>query len=604
MDGKDHRWDLTHLFESVEAFERAAAEVGREAELGEHWAKEEMNSAAQLLGALEAYFTTLRRFGRISVYALASSDEDTRDGQRWARRVAVQDLGAKLRSAWAWLGPRLARMAPEQVEQALAAEPRLAPYAFFVRDALRQGQHLLPPGEERVLAELSSLARSPYNLYQVLTHADFPFPEVSLPDGQQVRLDQNGYVRLREHPDRAVRELACRRFFATYRSFARTLACSLDAHVRHGTVEARLRGFSSALEAALFPNAVPVAVYRRLLEEARRLLPLFDRLLALRRQALALGELAFYDLYVPWGEDTFGRMPLEQAREVLLAGLAPLGEEVLAIVQEGFAGGWMDPYPRSGKRSGAYCTGDAYDVHPYLLLNYQGTLDSVSTLAHEWGHAVHTVLANRAQPFPTAEPPIFLAEIASTLSETLLMHHLGRQAGSCSQKLFVLSHLLEHLRGTFFRQAQFADFELAMFGHVEQGGVLTDEVLTKLYQERQRFWLGHDRGVVQLEDEFAVEWAYIPHFYYDFYVYQYATSITASTYLARQILAGEAGARDRLLGLLRAGGSAYSYELLRQAGVDLASSEPYQELGLWLAELLRQAEELVSWANQHAAAVV
>jgi oligoendopeptidase F len=591
-------WDLSHLFANEEDFQKEFAQLEALAELGGRWEKEDLQAAEKLLGACSAYFDTFRRFGRLAVYASASSDEDTRDSQRWARKVATQELGARLSAAWAWLPPRLVALRP-QVEKALAQEPALAPYAFFLRDTLRQASHLLPPGEERVLAELSTLARAPYNLYQILTHADLPFPQFTLPDGQQVRLDQNGYVRLREHRQRQVRQQACQSFFATYRAFARTLACALDAHVRQEALQARLRAFPSALEAALFPNAIPVGVYSRLLEEAQKLLPLLDRLFALRQRALGLPSLAFYDLYVPWGEGSLASLSLEKAQELLLASLAPLGEEYLDILQTGLRSRWMDPYPRPGKRSGAYCAGGAYDVHPYVLMNFQGTLDSVSTLAHEWGHAVHTVLANRAQPYPTAEYPIFLAEIASTLNEALLFHELLASAATPQEKIPILSHLLEHLRGTFFRQAHFADFELAIFREVEQGGTLTEESLSRLYQAKQRHWLGHGRGVVVVDEDFAVEWAYIPHFYYGFYVYQYATSVTASTFFARQILAGEKGAKDRYLALLRAGGSAYPYELLCKAGVDLASPEPYQELGCYLQDLLQEAESCLAQGGEN-----
>lgn len=589
-------WDLTHLFDSDEAFWQAFSQLSAQAEVGARWQATSVTESANLLAALRDFFNTFREFGRVSVYALASSDEDTRDGERWARRLQVQELGARLAASWSWLSPRVSRLGGELVESLLAQEPQLAEFAFFLRDAVRHGAHLLPEGEERVLAEFSPVARAPYNLYQVLTNAELPFPEIELPGGERVRVDQTAYTKLREHRQRRVREKAARSFFATYAQFARTLACALDAHVRQHATEARLRRFSSSLQAALFPNAIPEAVYHRLLIEADRLLPLLHRLFALRRQALALPQLAFFDLYVPWGEDSFGEVTLERSRELLVESAAPLGEEYLNILHQGLRGGWMDPYPRPGKRSGAYCTGEAYDVHPYLLLNFQGSLDNVATMAHEWGHAVHSALANRYQPYPTAEYPIFLAEIASTLNETLLFHHLLREPLAPQQELFVLSYLLEHIRGTFFRQSNFADFELAVYQKVEAGEALTGENLTALYGEKQRRWLGHGKEVL-VDEEFAVEWAYIPHFYYGFYVYQYATSIAASTFFARQILAGEPGAKERYLDLLKAGGSAYPYELLCQAGVDLASPEPYQELGAFLSGLLDRAERLLEQQN-------
>ncbi|MCS7183283.1 MAG: oligoendopeptidase F [Thermoanaerobaculum sp.] len=590
-------WDLTHLFADERDFWAVFGQVAEKAQLGFQWQQRPLATVEDLRGALAEYFDTLRHYGRLAVYAFTSSDEDTRDTNRWARRVQTQDLGAKISAAWSWLLPRLAHLDAHWVEGLLASTADLADYSFFLRDALRQRPHLLASGEEKVLAELSAVARAPYNLYQVLTHADFPFPEISLPTGETVRIDQTAYTRLREHPDRGVRERVARQFFRTYQGFARTLACNLDAQVRHGVVEARLRGFPSALAASLFPHAVPEQVYHRLLAEAEGLMPLLYDLLRLRQVALGLEKLAFFDLYVPWGESCLAEVGLHQAQELLLAALAPLGEEYGAILQEGFRGGWMDPYPRPGKRSGAYCTGDAYDVHPYILLNFHGNLDGVCTMAHEWGHAVHSALANRHQPYPTAEYPIFIAEVASTMNETLLLQHLLQQASTPAMRLFILSHLLEHFRGTFFRQANFADFELEVYRRVEAGEALTADLLTDLYGQRQRRWLGHEAGVVEVEEEFAVEWGYIPHFYYGFYVYQYATSLVASTFFARQLTAGEPQAQERFLRLLKAGGSAYPYQLLCEAGVDLASPEPYRELGVYLSGLLDQARQLVTEAQ-------
>ncbi|MBP1621606.1 MAG: pepF, partial [Acidobacteria bacterium] len=367
-------------------------------------------------------------------------------------------------------------------------------------------------------------------------------------------------------------------FWKTYGAYQRTFGVTLDAQVKRDLFYARARNYPNCLAAALDAGNVPESVYRTLIAEVNRALPTLHRAFKLRGRLLGIADLAYHDIYPPLVPELEVRFPIDAGKALMLESLAPLGAEYSAVVRRGLEGRWMDVYPRTGKRSGAYSNGAAYDVHPYVLMNYNDDYESVSTLAHEWGHALHSHLANQAQPYPTADYSIFVAEVASTFNEALLLDRMLKQATSDDQRLYYLGSYLEGLRGTFFRQTMFAEFELAIHEAGERGEALTSEKLSAMYGELLRRYHGHDAGVLRIDDAYTVEWAYIPHFYYNFYVYQYATSLAASTQLAREVMDGKPGARERYLGLLRAGGSRYPYELLREAGVDLASETPYRAL--------------------------
>ena len=367
-------------------------------------------------------------------------------------------------------------------------------------------------------------------------------------------------------------------FWSTFKAYERTFGVSLDAQVRRDLFFARSRRYRDALAAALDNNNVPESVYRMLIAEANRALPTLHRIFKLRGRLLGIEEQKYYDIYPSVVPSLDAEFPIERGRQLVKEAVRPLGEEYAEVVERGFFSRWMDVYPRTGKRSGAYSNGAAYDVHPYVLMNYNDDYESVSTLAHEWGHALHSYLANEAQPFPTANYSIFIAEVASTFNEALLMEKMLGEAKSDDERLMLLGSYLETVRGTFFRQAMFAEFELAIHEVVERGEALTGARLSQMYGDLLRRYHGHDAGVVEIDDRYTVEWAYIPHFYYNYYVYQYATSLAASALFAEDVLAGKAGARDRYLGLLESGGSAYPYQLLRDAGVDLASPEPYRAL--------------------------
>jgi oligoendopeptidase F len=587
------RWRLADLYPTRAAFLTARSafqaalprlETGR-GTLG--------SSPSALKTSLEAYFSLARDLGRLGAYSHMASDEDTRVAVPLADSQEVQQLATEFASRAAWLAPEILALPEGAIAKYLAAEPGLAPYRFFLEDLERQRPHTLSPGEEKLLALSGMVAQAPSAMSGILRNADLPYPEVTLASGEKVTVDQAGYSRYRALPDRADRILVFREFWKLFRSYERTLGVALDAQVKRDLFYARARNYPNCLASALAANNVPESVYRTLIAEANRALPTLHRAFRLRGRLLGISDLAYHDIYPPLVADLDTSYPIDKGEALVLSALQPLGAEYVATVRKGFGERWMDVYPRPGKRSGAYSNGSAYDVHPYVLMNYNDDYESVSTLAHEWGHAIHSHLANAAQPYPTADYSIFIAEVASTFNEALLLRRSLDEAASDAERLFLLGSYVENLRGTYFRQTMFAEFELATHEAVERGEALTGERLSLMYGELLRRYHGHDQGVMRIDDAYTVEWAFIPHFYYNFYVYQYATSLAASTQLARAVLAGDTTARDRYLALLKSGGSRYPYDLLKEAGVDLTSPAPYRALEAQMTWAMDEIEKLI-----------
>ena len=589
-----HRWNLDDLYPTTAEFDAARKTLaGRLPGLEEHKGHLSASPAA-MKAALDAFFGVAKDLNRISSFAGMRSDEDTRVAATLGARQEVQQLSTEFAARTSWLAPEVLALPAGTVEKFLSAEPGLAPYRFFLLDLERQRAHTLSPAEEKLLAQAGLVAPAASSLYGVLHNADMPFPEVTLSDGTKVRLDSSAYSKYRALPNRDDRVLVFREFWKVHREFERTFGVALDAQTKRDLFYARARNYDSCLAAALDGGNVPESVYRTLISEANRALPTLHRAFKLRGRLLGIPDLAYHDIYPPLVPSLKWDFPIEAGEKLVVDAVMPLGREYAGVVEKGFASRWMDVYPQPGKRSGAYSNGSAYDVHPYVLMNYNDDYESVSTLAHEWGHAMHSYLANAAQPYPTADYSIFVAEVASTFNEALLLKKMLAEAKTDDERLYLLGSYLEGLRGTFFRQAMFAEFELAIHEAAERGEALTGEKLSAMYGELLRRYHGHDAGVVRIDDAYTVEWAYIPHFYYNFYVYQYATSLAASTQLVREVIDGKPGARERYLGLLKAGGSRYPYELLREAGVNLASPGPYRALEAQMNWAMDEIEKLVA----------
>ena len=573
-----YKWNLADLYPSEQAWFQAKAELARRIpRLAEHRAHLG-DSAAALSRALDAMFGIDRDLSRLTVYAHSLSDEDTRAARPRELRQSADQLGVDFAAASSFVKPEILALDPARVRAFLAQEKGLEPYRFFLEDTLRWRSHTLSAGEERVAAEAGNLADAAGAAYNLLKDADIPYPTVKLSTGEDVRMDYAAFTLHRASPVREDRDKAFEAYLGALQTYRRTMGGTLYAHVKSHLFTEKVRHFGSALEAALFRDNIPTDVYRQLVKDVRRNLPALHRYLALRRRMLGLDVLRYQDLYVPLVAKVDMTFQPDEARAVTLEAVAPLGEEYVNALRTGFESRWTDYLPSTGKRTGAYSTG-VYGVHPYQLLNFNGKYEDLTTLAHESGHSMHTWLSYRSQPYPTADYPIFVAEVASTLNENLLVSDLLGRAKDDPTRLFLLGQRLDRLRTTLFRQTQFAEFELAIHEMAERGETLTGENLAALYLKIAREYYGHDKGLCHVDDLMANEWAAIPHFYYDFYVYQYATSMVASTSLATAIREeakrGEARRRDSYLRMLRSGGSRYPIDLLRAAGVDMTTSAPF-----------------------------
>lgn len=590
------RWNLRHLYPSAAAWERARRQIiaalpGLRACRGTL-----ARGPAAVRRCLDRAFDAQRELARLTSYAERRHDQDTRVARYQALREVAEKLGVELLEACSFIEPELAAL-PERRLRALCQAPALADYSRFLSEVLRLRPHLLSAAEEALLARTSLLRETGHQAYATFCGADLVFPALRTAAGRRLPLTSALFPRYRAAADRALRRTAFSTYFATFGRYRHTLAALLSAQVNANITFARARRYDTALAAALHDDELPASVYARTIAAAHEHLPLLQRYFALRRRRLGVARLHYHDLYAPLAAPARLHFPFARARSTLQAALAPLGPAYGAALAQalGPRSGWIDLYPQPGKQSGAYMDSSAYEVHPYVLGNYLEDVDSLSMLAHELGHALHSFFSNRAQPYPKAEYATFVAEVASTLNEVLLSAHLQRVARTPGQRLFLLGEELEGFRTTFFRQALFAEFELAIYQRAEAGEALTAELLSAVYLRLLRQYHGHDRGVVEVDERYAVEWACIPHFYYDFYVFQYATGWTAAIALAEAIAREGVTASQRYAeAVLATGGSAAPLELLARAGVDLTTPQPYRLAMAAFARAVARAEELAA----------
>lgn len=584
-------WSLEDLYPDVDSWESARLACAAAVDLLDARAGTLAQGPQVLVEVLRDYFAAVRHLRRVHSFASNGSAGDTRDGAARGRKQQASMMFTQLRGKTSWLEPELLALG-DQVRTWMAEEPALAPYAVHLDDILRKAPHTLGAEAEAVLAAAGDVLSGPESVFTVLTNAELPFRSATLSDGSELRVDHATYFRHRASANRADRESVVRAFYGSWADFQGSLGATLNAGVQANWFRARSRRYGSSLEAALNGDNIPTPVYRTLIAETQANLPTLHRYLRLRARMLKLEPLEYHDLYPPLVQ-LDRTYPLSTGRALALASAAPLGEEYVAGMKAGLEGRWMDAFPRPGKSPGAYMSDSAYDVHPYVLMNYVDNWNSVSTLCHEWGHAMHSMLANTHQPFETARYSIFVAEVASTFNEMLLLDHALQGAQDKQERLNFLGHALEDLRTTFFRQAMFAEFELELHEAVEAGEPLTGEGISARYLALLRRHHGHDEGVLVIGDHCATEWCFVPHFYYDFYVYQYATSLAAAAQFAGEVLAGGEDARERYLSVLKSGGSRYAYELLAGAGVDLATPAPYRALAARMNAIMDEMEGLL-----------
>jgi oligoendopeptidase F len=495
------------------------------------------------------------------------------------------------------MAPEIIAVGKNKIDAFIAAEPRLKPYAPWLAEILRGAPHTLSAAEEKVAAEAGLLTVAPESAHSAFTNSDMPYPYVKLSDGKEVRLDAQGYTQYRGSANAGDRKKVFRAFWGKYAEFETTLGTTLNSLVNTHIFNRNVHKFNSCLEAALFPYNVPVTVYSRLIEDVNANLPTLHRYLKLRQRILGLKQLGYEDLYSPLVKEADLTYTPEKAKELVLRAVAPLGTQYAADLKKSYDDRWVDFMATTGKKSGAYSTG-VYAVHPYQLQNFTGTYEEVSTLAHESGHSMHSLLSSRHQPYITSDYEIFVAEVASTLNEALLFRYMLSRTNDKGVKLFLLGSRLDSLRTDLFRQTLFAEFELRMHETAERGEPLTGDKLTGLYRGLLKKYYGDASGVCAIDDLYGIEWAYVPHFYADFYVYQYATSAMASALLADAILAeNAAGAstarRDAYLKMLSSGSSKEPLDLLKDAGVDMTTSVPFAAAMKEMNDIMDQMEKLL-----------
>lgn len=555
------QWRLSDLYENTAAWERALQEAQAQIAAIEAYRGRLGESADTLLAVLRNRSAAERQL--VQAYTYAHLHKDTDNGNATYQGMTDRAMQAMVaaQAALSFIEPEILEIAPETL-RAWAQEPRFQNFRFYLEDLDRQRAHLLSAAEERILAMAEDPLSGADNAFTMLSDVDLDFGTVVDAQGQEVKLTHSTYGLLLESPDRRVRRDAFRNLYKAYRSVKNTIAATYAASVKADVFRARVRGYAGSLEAALDGNNVPVAVYEQLIEAVHEKLPALQKYLALRKRQLKLDQLEMYDLYTPIVPDCSMPMTYEEAKALVKEALKPLGERYGRLLDEAYENHWIDVYESAGKTSGAFSWG-VYGVHPFVLLNHQDNVDHAFTLAHELGHAMHSYHSNEKQPYETADYKIMVAEVASTVNETLMMQYLLGHETDPVKRAYLINQQLESYRTTCFRQTMFAEFELKAHRMAENGEPLTVESLSRVYRELNELYYA---GVV-VDDDIASEWMRIPHFYNAFYVYQYATGICTATALARDIL--EHGGAPRYLDFLSSGGSDYPIRLLQNAGVDL-----------------------------------
>ena len=574
---EQYKWKLEDLYASDEAWNKTKQELVAQFDDVTKYQGKLAGSASELLACLEFDSRVSKEFGRLYSYASMKSDQDTRNSEYLAMKQEMQQLGTDYNSKSAFITPEIARMDKGKIDTFIEQKRGLKIYKMALYDIQRKKAHTLSEKEEKILAEAGLLADGPSSIYGIFSNAELPYPEITLSDGTTAKLTKAGYSRHRASPNREDREAVFQAFWDTFNKFKGTFGTQLYANVKKDMFYVRTRGYASSLQSALDSDNIPTEVYMALIENVTNNLDSFHRYLNLKKRMLGVETLKYSDVYAPVVKGIDLKYTFDEAKELVLDSIKPLGSSYARVVEKAFKERWIDVYPTPGKRAGGYSNGSAYDVHPYILLNYNGQYDDVSTLAHELGHTMHSYYSNKTQPYPTADYSIFVAEVASTFNEALLIHKMLEEIKDDDTRLSLLMNYLEGIRQTVFRQTQFAEFELRIHEKAERGEPLTGDVLNEIYGEVLKKYYGHDKGVCHIDDLYAVEWAYVPHFYYNFYVYQYSTSFTASTALAEKVLGKEKGAVGKYIEFISSGGSDYPIELLKKAGVDMTGAEPFNK---------------------------
>jgi len=586
---QDYKWNLESIFASNDAWEQEYQELQKRIPELAALKGTLARSGEALLSVLRKHDAVAERLERLYVYASMRKDEDTTNSFYQGLADRATQLFVQFSTAVSFIDPEILSIPQETLDRYVAETPGLDLYKHHLDDINRTRPHIRSAEIEAILAAAGEMSHAPDNIFAMINNADMKLPTIKDEQGRDVELTHGNYILYIRNKDRRVRKDAFEGMHGSFYRQRNTIAATLSSQVKSNIFYARQRNFETCRELALSRYNIPVSVYDNLIQTVHENIPLMNRYLELRKRVLKLNELHMYDLYVPIVEEKEDRVSYQEACDIVVSALAPLGNDYVSTLKQGLSQRWIDVYETPGKRSGAY-SGGAYGTNPFILLNYQNNRDSMFTLAHELGHSLHSYFTRSTQPYAYGDYTIFVAEVASTLNEGLLTNYLLKHTSDTATRLAILNHALEDMRGTLYRQTMFAEFELKVHTRAEQGEPLTADVFSEIYKHLNELYYG---GVATVDDLIGIEWARIPHFYESFYVYQYATGISAASALVQQILNEGQPAVDRYLGFLRSGSSDYSIELLKKAGVDMTKPEPVQQAFKLFETYLEQMEQLL-----------
>lgn len=581
-----YKWKVDEMYKDLQAWEKDFTILKEKAPKITRFSGK-LASPEELFGYLNSYVEISRLLNKLQIYAHLRSDEDTAKPEFQVLKNKIDAYEAEVLSFTAFFTPELLQLPDGTVEEEIKKLPELKLYEFFLQDILKQKPHTLSPKEEKILASVSDCLNAPQNIFGMLTNADMTFPKIKDEEGNEVELTEINYYSFIKSKDRNIRKAAFEALYETFEKYKNTLTASLTSSIKNFVFNAKARNYASSLESSLKPNNIPVEVYENVVNTVNNNLSSLHRYVDVKKKMLGLDEIHMYDLYVPIVDMEEDHIKFEDGVNIALEGIKALGEEYLNIFKDGIKAGWIDVFENKNKRGGAYSWG-CYDSMPYVLLNYNYQLNDVSTLAHEMGHSIHSYYSRKNQPYIYSSYTLFCAEVASTTNECLLSNYLIKNEKDKKKKLYLINEQLENIRGTVFRQAMFAEFEAITHKSIEEGNPLSPEDLCKIYHDLNVKYFGKEMIV---DKEIDMEWSRIPHFYEDFYVYQYATGFSAANSFSKMIEEEGESAVERYKGFLKSGSSDYSINILKKAGVDMSTPKPLEDTIRRFDELLDMMEE-------------
>lgn len=589
----NYKWNLTDLYPSDDAWRTALNDLSPKLDEVEKFKGTLTMSGSNLLKAMQYNTELSKEAVKLYIYASMNSDLDTRNMKYTGMKQELQQLFSNFGAKAAFIEPEILTASWETIDGFIKKEPKLEDYRMGLENMYRTKKHTLSEPEERIMALAGMVSAVPSSVYGTFSDAEMPKPEVTLSNGEKIEIGSSEYSQFRASANREDREIVFKAYWNNFAKFRASYGEMLNGSVKDDMFRAKARHYDSSLEAALYPSNIPVEIYHSLVDNVNKSLPAFHRYLKIKKRMMGVDTLKYLDLYAPVVKDVDLKYSYEEASKIILEALKPMGAEYVATVKKAIDERWIDVFPTPGKSSGAYSNGADYDGHPYILLNYNNLYDDVSTLAHELGHTMQSYFSNKNQPYPLANYETFVAEVASTFNEVLLFNHIIGTVKDDDVKLSILMNWLDRFKGTLFRQTQFAEFELKVHEEAEQGKPLTGETFSKIYKDIVDKYYGNDQGICKVDDYISMEWAFIPHFYRNFYVFQYSTSFTASISLAEKVLSGDKTALKNYMDFLSSGGSDYPVELLKKAGVDMNTTEPFEKTTASMNKVMDEIEKIL-----------